>query len=349
MEQFQQLDYVMLILLVSIILSVILSWFSLRIAPDVGLMDIPGSADHKNHTSSVPLTGGVVLMDTMIVMMLITGLWKTPDVWAILVAGLTIGVFGLLDDFIHLSPTKKLIGQLVGSVILIYLGVQVNIFDSPEFFYRTESTLDMWLNLGVTVLWLVTLTNAFNFIDSSDGLAVGLSGLSAAFFLVISLATGQTTLIFFCAILLGICIGLYFFNSHPARLFLGDSGAQTLGFLLAAVAIIYNPNTGIQSSSWFVPILIFYVPLFDLMLVVGSRLRRNKIIQKASRDHTYHRLADRGIPIHHSVLIMHGVSLIMSMVGYLCLNLPILFANIVFCLALSLGVAAFLELDKDYL
>jgi len=348
MEQFQQLDYVMLILLVSIILSVILSWFSLRIAPDVGLMDIPGSADHKNHTSSVPLTGGVVLMDTMIVMMLITGLWKTPDVWAILVAGLTIGVFGLLDDFIHLSPTKKLIGQLVGSVILIYLGVQVNIFDSPEFFYRTESTLDMWLNLGVTVLWLVTLTNAFNFIDSSDGLAVGLSGLSAAFFLVISLATGQTTLIFFCAILLGICIGLYFFNSHPASLFLGDSGAQTLGFLLAAVAIIYNPNTGIQSSSWFVPILIFYVPLFDLMLVVISRLRRNKRIHKASRDHTYHRLADRGIPIHHSVLIMHGISLIMSMVGYLCLNLPVLFANIVFCLALSLGVAAFLELDKDY-
>ena len=348
MEQFQQLDYVMLILLVSIILSVILSWFSLRIAPDVGLMDIPGSADHKNHTSSVPLTGGVVLIDTMIVMMLITGLWKTPDVWAILVAGLTIGVFGLLDDFIHLSPTKKLIGQLVGSVILIYLGVQVNIFDSPEFFYRTESTLDMWLNLGFTVLWLVTLTNAFNFIDSSDGLAVGLSGLSAAFFLAISLTTGQTTLIYFCAILLGICIGLYFFNSHPASLFLGDSGAQTLGFLMAAIAIIYNPNTGIQSSTWFVPILIFYVPLFDLMLVVISRLRRNKRIHKASRDHTYHRLADRGIPLHHSVLIMHVISLIMSMVGYLCLNLPILFANIVFCLALSLGVAAFLELDKDY-
>jgi len=348
MEQFQQLDYVMLILLVSIILSVLLSWFSLRIAPDVGLMDIPGSADHKNHTSSVPLTGGVVLIDTMIVMMLITGLWKAPDVWAILVAGLTIGVFGFLDDIIHLSPTKKLIGQLVGSVILIYLGVQVNIFDSPEFFYRTESTLDMWLNLGFTVLWLVTLTNAFNFIDSSDGLAVGLSGLSAAFFLVISLTTGQTTLIFFCAILLGICIGLYFFNSHPASLFLGDSGAQTLGFLMAAIAIIYNPNTGIQSSTWFVPILIFYVPLFDLMLVVVSRLRRNKRIQKASRDHTYHRLSDRGIPIHHSVLIMHGVSLIMSMVGYLCLDLPILFSNIVFCLALSLGVAAFLELDKDY-
>ena len=348
MEQFQQLDYVMLILLVSIILSFLLSWFSLRIAPDVGLMDIPGSADHKNHTSSVPLTGGVVLIDSMIVMMLITGLWKTPEVWAILVAGLTIGAFGLLDDFIHLSPTKKLIGQLVGAVILIYLGVQINIFDSPEFFYRTEATFDMWLNLGFTVLWLVTLTNAFNFIDSSDGLAVGLSGLSAAFFLVISLTTGQTTLIYFCAILLGSCIGLYFFNSHPASLFLGDSGAQTLGFLLAAVAIIYNPNTGIQSSTWFVPILIFYVPLFDLMLVVVSRLRRNKRIQKASRDHTYHRLSDRGIPIHHSVLIMHGVSLIMSMVGYLCLNLPILFANIVFCLALSLGVAAFLELDKDY-
>ena len=242
-----------------------------------------------------------------------------------------------------------MIGQIVGAIVLIYLGVQVNIFDSPEFIYRTGSNLDNWLNLLITILWVVTLTNAFNFIDSSDGLSVGLSGLSAAFFLVISLSTGQIVIIYFCAILLGICIGLYFFNSYPAKLFLGDSGAQTLGFLLAATAIVYNPNTGIQSSTWFVPILIFYVPLFDLILVVSSRLRRNKMIYKASRDHTYHRLSSRrGIPIHHSVLILHGVSLVMSMVGYLCLNLPVIFANVVFSPTILLGITILYELDKNY-
>ena len=348
MEGSQQLDLVMLLLLAGIILSVILAWVSLRVAPEVGLMDVPGSAEHKNHSVPVPLTGGLVLIDTLIVLVIITGLWKVPDIWALSLAGLTIGIFGLLDDFLHLSPLKKMIGQLIGSVILIYFGIQVNIFNSPEFLFRTDSSLDMWLNLGFTILWLVTITNAFNFIDSFDGLAVGLSGLSSAFFLVITLVTGQETLTLFCAMLLGICIGLYFFNAHPASLFLGDSGAQTLGFLLAAVAIIYKPNSGIQSSTWFVPILIFYVPLFDLMLVVLSRLKRNRQVHKASVDHTYHRLADRGIPVHHAVLVMHGVSLIMSMVGYLCLSLPTIYANIVLCLAIFFGMAAYLELDRNY-
>ena len=348
MEGMQQLDLMMLFLLASIIISVILAWVSIRVAPKVGLMDVPGSAEHKNHSVPVPLAGGLVLIDTLIVMILITGLWKASEIWALSLAGLMIGFFGLLDDFLHLSPLKKMIGQLIGSIILIYLGVQVNIFNSPEFFFRTNSSFDIWLNLGFTILWLVTITNAFNFIDSFDGLAVGLSGLSSAFFLVISLATGQENLTLFCAILLGICIGLYFFNAHPASLFLGDSGAQTLGFLLAAVAIIYKPNTGIQSSTWFVPILIFYVPLFDLMLVVLSRLKRNRQVHKASVDHTYHRLAERGLPVHHAVLVMHGVSLIMSMVGYLCLSLPTVYANIVLCLAIFFGIAAFLELDKDY-
>ncbi len=346
--QILNLDYVILFLLSSIIMAIALGWFSIKIAPNLGLMDIPGSADHKIHNYSVPLTGGLVIIDTLIVMILLTGLWKFPEFWAILISSVTIGIFGLLDDFIHLTPFKKIIGQIIGSIILIYLGVQINIFNSPEFFYRTESTFDMWLNFIFTILWLITLTNAFNFIDSIDGLALGLSAFSITSFLVVSLSTGQVTLVYFCSILLGICIGLYFFNAYPAKLFLGDSGAQILGFLLATLAIIFQPKTGFQSSTWFVPILLFYVPLFDLILVVISRVRRKKQIYQASRDHTYHRLAERGFSKHHAVLFMHGTSLIMSMIGYLCLNLPVFYANIVFFLSLLLGISLIIELDKNY-
>lgn len=349
MQQFPYMDNVVLLLLSSIIISVVFGWISLKIAPIIGLMDIPGSAEHKNHDNEVPLTGGIILVDTMFVLMLLTGIWSDPVISSILLSGLIICLFGLADDYFNLAPIIKLFGQLIASAVLIYLGIQVNIFDSPEFIYRTDSDLDILLNILFTILWLVTLTNAFNFIDSSDGLSVGLSGLSAAFFLVISLSTGQaTSVIYFCAILLGICIGLYFFNSYPAKLFLGDSGAQTLGFLLAAVAIIYVPNTGIQSSSWFVPIMIFSVPLFDLALVVFSRFRRKKPIHQASQDHTYHRLSDRGISVNHSVLSLHGISLVMSMTGYLCLNLPVVYANVVFCLTIILGIAIFFELDNNY-
>lgn len=287
-------------------------------------------------------------MDTMIVMILLTKMWGDAHIWAIFVSGMIIGLFGLMDDYFHLSVTKKLIGQIFGITMLIYLGVQVQFFNSPEFLLQIEEPWASWLNIIFTFLWLLTVTNSFNFIDSIDGLAVGLSGVSAGFFLLLAFATGQMSLIFLCTVILGICIALYLFNSQPASLFLGDSGAQFLGFLLASVAIIYHPEIGSQGSSWFMPILIFSVPLFDMILVVFSRIKRHKKIHKASRDHTYHRLEQRGIPIHHSVLIMHGTSLLLSMIGFLCLNLPVLHANIIFGLIVLLGLGAFTILDQNY-
>ena len=311
-------------------------------------MDIPGSADHKSHPNPIPLIGGIVLIDLLIIMVLITGLWRDPQIWGVLVSGLVISIFGLLDDFLNLSPLKKFVGQILASVLLIYLGIQVNFFSSPEFFYHTESELDFWLNILFTIFWITTLTNAFNFIDSIDGLAIGLSGLSIVFFLFISIISGQVIILNFCSILLGACIGLYFFNAHPARLFLGDSGAQLLGFVLGSIAIIFDPNTGNQSSTWFVPVLFFYVPLFDLVLVIVSRLRRKKNIYQASRDHTFHRLEQMGFPIQHAVLLMHGVSLAMSMIGYLCLNLNSTYANLIFILTLLFGILSLIRLDKNY-
>ena len=263
-------------------------------------------------------------------------------------SGIFIAIFGLIDDFLNLSPIKKLSGQILGSALLIYFGIQINFFSSPEFFYHTEKKLDFWLNIFFTVFWITSITNAFNFIDSFDGLAVGLSILSTVFFLFISTITGQVAILNLCSIILGACIALYFFNTYPARLFLGDSGAQTLGFLLGAIAIIFDPNTGNQSSTWFVPILFFYVPLFDLVLVIVSRFRRKKNIFKASRDHTFHRLAQMGFPIQRAVLLLHGISLTMSMVGYLCLNLNSFYANLIFILTLLFGILALKKLDKNY-
>ena len=342
------IDNVILFTLISLLISTMLSWISIKIAPNIGLMDIPGSADHKNHKKPIPLTGGLVLISIIIIMVYYTKLWKSPKIFGVLVSGIFIAIFGLIDDFLNLSPIKKLSGQILGSAFLIYFGIQINFFSSPEFFYHTESKLDFWLNILFTVFWITTITNAFNFIDSFDGLAVGLSILSTVFFLFISTITGQVDILNLCSIILGACIALYFFNTYPARLFLGDSGAQTLGFLLGAIAIIFDPNTGNQSSTWFVPILFFYVPLFDLVLVIVSRLRRKKNIFKASRDHTFHRLAQMGFPIQRAVLLLHGISLTMSMVGYLCLNLNSFYANLIFILTLLFGILALKKLDKNY-
>ena len=348
MKPIENLDNGILILFASIVISTILSWVSLFIAPKINLMDDPRSADHKKHKNKIPITGGIVLFITVFIISIFTDLWNNPNIWAILVSSLIIFFLGLLDDYFHLKPLQKLFGQFFGASVLIFYGVQINIFNSPEFINSSDTMINNWLNTGFTLFWVLALANAFNFIDSIDGIVVGLSGVSTLFFFIISLTTGQEELFLFCSVLLGICIGLYFFNSHPAKLFLGDSGAQTLGFILASIAIIYNPLRGGQSSTWFVPILIFYMPLFDLILVVLSRFKRNKKIYKASRDHTYHRLSAKGVSIHHSVLIIHGVSLAMSMIGYLCLNLSTLNANLIFLSSILIGIVAFIKLDKNY-
>ena len=142
---------------------------------------------------------------------------------------------------------------------------------------------------------------------------------------------------------------LFFLTVIPAIILYGIAksalgGSMTLiSVPLMTIVMPLNQALGI-----ILPILIFSVPLFDMMLVVFSRLKRQKHIHKASRDHTYHRLAQRGIPIHHSVLIMHGTSLMLSMVGFLCLNLPVLHANIIFGLIVLLGLGAFTILDQNY-
>lgn len=348
MIQNLNLDNAIFLTFISLLISTFLSWLSIKIAPLIGLMDIPGSAEHKKHNEPVPLTGGIVLIDIVLLMVLFTGLWKDNKIFGILLSGIIISFFGLLDDFLNLSPLKKFFGQILASICLIYLGIQINFFSSPEFFYHTGSKLDFWLNILFTIFWVLTITNAFNFIDSIDGLAVGLSILSIVFFLFISIISGQAAILNLCSILLGGCIGLYFFNSYPAKIFLGDSGAQTLGFVLGSIAIVFDPISGNQSSTWFVPILFFYVPLFDLILVIISRIRRKKNIYQASRDHTFHRLMQIGLPLQQAVLLMHGASLTMSMAGYLCLNLDFIYANFIFFLILLFTVLGLIRLDRNY-
>jgi UDP-GlcNAc:undecaprenyl-phosphate/decaprenyl-phosphate GlcNAc-1-phosphate transferase len=138
---------------------------------------------------------------------------------------------------------------------------------------------------------------------------------------------------------LGICIGLFAFNISPARLFLGDSGAQTLGFTLAAVAMIYTPHNLPQASSWFVPILVLGVPIFDTTLVVVSRLFRHRSIFQADRMHTYHRLVALGMDPYRAVLAIHLAALVLNFLAFIALSLPPIQATVVFSTTILAGFA----------
>ena len=177
-------------------------------------------------------------------------------------------------------------------------------------------------------------------------MALGLAGMATTFFILVTLDSGQPFLSQQSALLLGICIGLYFFNSPPAKLFLGDSGAQTLGFVLAAIAIAYRPLGAFQSSSWVVPIMLLAVPIFDMVLVVVSRIRRGKPVYSASRDHTYHRLVALGWNSGKAVLLMQVASLLMGCLAFIVLTRPPLIANSIFISVIIFGVIALVYLDS---
>lgn len=256
----------------------------------------------------------------------------------ILSGTLLAALFGMLDDRFDLAPVYKLLGQFLAAAMIIFLGVQVHI------------TQVAWVDLILSLLWLVGMTNAFNFVDSMDGLAVGLAGIASAFFMLVSIDSFQPELSLISASLLGLMIGCFLFTSPPAKMFLGDSGSQALGILLAAIGIAYTPGqAGLpQGVTWFIPILALGVPIFDMSLVIISRLRRGIPIYHANTDHLYHRMTLLGLHPNRSVLIMQITAILLSLIAFLTLSAGVLLANVIFGIVLLLGLVALVYLELEY-
>lgn len=333
-------------LLAALFAVLVFSAICIPLAAGINLVDLPGSEPHKRHTRPVPLAGGLALLLTVLLISTTLGISNNISVRSALIAVIPVFIFGLWDDFKNIPPGLKIIGQLTGAVLLAHQGISIRIFESPEFFLHGSSPLFEFLDWLLTIFWIVGITNAFNFVDSMDGLAVGLGAMASSFFMLVTLDSGQYFLAQYSAILIGACIGLYFFNAPPATLFLGDSGSQTLGFLLAVLGISFSPTGVNQSSSWFVPILLLIMPIFDAVLVVTSRIKRKKPVYEAALDHTYHRLLSLGISSNRAVLVMHVTALISGCLAFIGLVQKPLVANLIFLIVILIGGAVLLLLEQ---
>lgn len=334
-------------ILVSLLLSILLAKMAIAAANKIGLIDQPGSALHKRHDKPVPIAGGAALFFAILIAVQLLNGFRYDELRITFIAALPVFLFGMWDDFKPISPLLKLTGQGLSAVLLIYQGIHIQVFETiAEVFFYPDSPVYTYLDWALTLLWLVGISNAFNFVDSMDGLAVGIGAMAASFFMLVALDSNQFWLAQFSSILIGTCIGLYFFNAHPAILFLGDSGAQLLGFLLAVVGILYAPQGVEQTSTWFVPILLLSVPIFDASLVIVSRLRRKRPIYTAALDHTYHRLLRFGMHPNRAVLMMHVVSLALGCLAFICLVQTPIVANAIFFFVVVLGTGLLLFLDR---
>ena len=330
--------------LIAIIASLIISPIALKLAYRFNLIDHPGSSAHKQHAKPTALAGGTALYLGLLLLFALFGLWRNEHLRIIFFAATIIYLFGLWDDHKGLSALPKLFGQITATILLITFDVSVQFMESIQLPFVTAEVARLF-DYGITLLWLVGVTNAMNMIDSMDGLAIGVSSIAFLFFVPVTLSSGQIYLAELSIILLGLSTGLYYFNITPAKFFLGDSGAQTLGFLVGAIAMIYTPQGQEQASSWFVPILLAGIPIFDTTLVVYSRLRRGSPIYRANLDHIYHRLISFGLDSRRSVLAVHLASILTSLLAFIALFSEPIVANAIFTAIIFSGLGLIIWLE----
>jgi len=287
-------------------------------------------------------------MLSLSVMILLNRLWHHVEILWIFIPAIVIFSFGLWDDKHGMEAPVKLVGQLLAITILMFFDVRVKFLESSSFFIQLNGTLAYWADIFITYLWMVGITNAFNMVDSMDGLAIGLCEIISAFFFFLSMVSGQSSLAYFSAIIFGVSLSAAFYNRRPAKMFLGDSGAQGLGFMLAAAAIIYHPKVFSQASSWFSPIMFFSVPIFDTSLVTISRMLRGLPFYKANLDHTYHRLVALGWDQNRAVAIMQIGGIVFGLVSICVIYLPPFTANMIFVIWIIIFVALIYLLERTF-
>jgi len=274
-----------------------------KLAVRIGIVDQPSA--RKIHSKAIPLLGGAALYLAFIITLVIFGDRAYVRQTIGILLGATICSFmGLWDDHRGLSAFIKLIGQLIAAAILVVSGVQVQVL---PFFA---------LNVAVTLLWVVGITNAFNLLDNMDGLSGGVGAVASAFFLLLAAMSGQYLVGALAAALLGACLGFLVYNVNPASIFMGDTGSLFLGFMLAAAGIKLRFPDNVHFVTWMIPVIVLGLPIFDTTLVVISRLRRGvNPLTTPGKDHVSHRLVSMGFTQREAVLILYLVCCILGVVA----------------------------------
>ncbi len=248
----------------------------------------------KNHAAPVPYGGGVAMyLGTIAALLAYHGFTFPPITLAILTASTVIFLGGLWDDRRPLGVAPKFAIQIAAALTLIICGVHLSIQILPR-----------WMNLGLTIFWLVAMSNAVNMIDIMDGLAGGVTGIAALTFGLIGLLFGEMDLAILSLGLAASIFGFLIYNLQPARIFMGDAGAQFLGFTLGAAAV-QGAYTTFNSIALLAPVLILGLPLYDMALVSVIRLERGHSPFRGSADHVALRLRRMGLSVAWTVRICY--------------------------------------------
>ena len=318
-------------------------------ANKVGAIDRPDE-ERRVHDHPIPRMGGLaIFLGFLLSVVLFADI--TKPVQGILLGAVLIVVVGAIDDIVSLPAGIKFALQIIAALIAVYHGVVIEFIMNPFFagsdVFTTADTISMgFLSVPITVLWIVAITNSVNLIDGLDGLAVGVSAIDSVTMLVISLVVAEGNIAVILAALAGACIGFMPYNLNPAKIFMGDTGALLLGYVLSTVSIL-GLFKFYAVVSFAVPFLVLAVPIFDTAFAFCRRILKGQNPMRADRGHFHHRLIDMGLSQKHAVAILYCVSTIMGLAAVLLATENTMKALVLVATFIIAGViGAFIMRDK---
>ncbi|WP_281164167.1 glycosyltransferase family 4 protein [Liquorilactobacillus sicerae] len=302
-------------LIVAGVLSLVLTPLVRRLAFKIGAVDNPNA--RRVNKIPMPTMGGlaIFLSFNFVNFFLLRQQYPSRQLWTLLVAEIVILATGIIDDIYELKPRQKLIGETVAALVVFFLcDIKMTTLTLP-FLGSIELG---WLSLPVTVIWILAITNAVNLIDGLDGLAAGVavialttSGITGYLFLNVA-GTYVSVMMF---TLVAAIAGFLPYNFHPAKIYLGDTGALFIGFMIAVFSLY-----GLKNATFItivIPVIILGVPITDTVYAILRRILNKKPISQADKHHLHHRLMEIGLSHTQTVLVIYGIALIFSFIALL--------------------------------
>lgn len=296
-------------LVIVFLASIIITPFIKNFAIKIGAFDQP--SNRKVHLRIMPRLGGLAVFIAFIIGYFIYRP-ESPDAMFIIIGAFIIVTIGFFDDLYDLRPFIKLSGQVIAAGIVVFLGdIEIGFINLPF-----GGVLDFgFLSAFLTVLWIVGITNAVNLIDGLDGLAAGVSTIGLLTLSVMAFIMGDMFVLSMSLMLAVSTVGFLFYNFYPAKIFMGDTGALFLGFMIGVLSLLGFKN--ITFISLAIPVIILGVPISDTFFAIIRRLRTKQKLSAPDKSHLHHCLINSGFSHRQTVLLIYGMAAMFGGAGIL--------------------------------
>ncbi|SHF76633.1 glycosyltransferase family 4 protein [Ornithinibacillus halophilus] len=303
-------------LLIAFLISLLSTWLLTypikKLSVKFGVVDFPNY--RKIHTKVTPRLGGLAIF----LGALIGSFYLQPShehLPEIFFGAVTILITGILDDKYNIRPVIKLTGQIIAASFLISGGLIIEQITLPIIGVVPLG----FLSVLITVLWIVGITNAINLIDGLDGLATGVSTIALTSLLIMAIIDSQLLVAYLCIVLIGSNLGFLYHNFYPAKIYMGDTGSNFLGFMIAVVSIL-GLFKNVAIFSFVLPVIVLAVPIFDTMFSIIRRLIKRENIMMADKKHIHYQIFSAGFSHRKTVLVLYAISAVFGALAVLFSN-----------------------------